>query len=243
MAKNHTDTRQQLSHAERFGDVVVSAFLERHERVRLAVARREYDDRYSGPSAESVTDFEAVPIRQGEFQDHDVWSPLRDEFQAACGGGGHGELERGGRKPPLKGAPDRPLAIDQQQASAGTATRGCNGGNCGVPFGQSRGVCQRCHVAAPVNPSVDERATRNDCLGSCRSSRAMAVSCCLQSRGERAMQRFPAGVAASHLCESGRSCGFLPGAGRVRRFQGDDQFVKACVHVVSPVSPMIGAAA
>ena len=67
VAKRHTDTRQQLHHAKRFGDVVISAFRERLDFVRLAVAHREDDDRHGGPRAEPVTSFKTIHIWQQQF--------------------------------------------------------------------------------------------------------------------------------------------------------------------------------
>ena len=72
---------QQLVHAERLGQVVVGAEVERGHLVGLRLPDREHDDRHRRPSPQAADDVEPVDAGQPEVQEHDVGMAGRRQVQ------------------------------------------------------------------------------------------------------------------------------------------------------------------
>ena len=72
MPERHADPGEQLAGAERLGDVVVGAGVERRDLVPLLAPRREDDDRNGRPLAQPADHVEAVHVGQAEIEDDDV---------------------------------------------------------------------------------------------------------------------------------------------------------------------------
>ena len=71
-AQRRADARQQLLGAERLGDVVVRAGVERLDLLRLVDARRQHQDRHATPVAQPTTHLDAVQARQRQVEQDDV---------------------------------------------------------------------------------------------------------------------------------------------------------------------------
>ena len=67
--EGHAKPGEQLADAERLGDVVVGAGVERRDLVGLLAARREHDDRHRRPFAQPPDHLEPVEVGQAEVQD------------------------------------------------------------------------------------------------------------------------------------------------------------------------------
>ena len=71
MSKRDAHARQQLVHAERLGQIVVRAGVERRDLVFLAAARGDHDDGDAAPLAKAARDIDAVAVGKAEVeQDH-----------------------------------------------------------------------------------------------------------------------------------------------------------------------------
>ena len=75
--------RQQLADAERLGQVVVGAGVERRDLVVLAAARRQHDDRHRRPLAQVADEVDAVAVGQSEVEQHQVGRARAGVDQAA----------------------------------------------------------------------------------------------------------------------------------------------------------------
>ena len=64
------NARQQFSHGERLGHVVVSAQIESGDLIFFLAARREHDDRYLAPLADLPDDFDPVLITNCCYPTH-----------------------------------------------------------------------------------------------------------------------------------------------------------------------------
>ena len=140
--ERHAEPGEQLADAERLGDVVVGAGVERRDLVRLLAARREHDDRHGGPFAQPPDHLEAVEVGQAEVQDDDVGlsrlgfaEPLRArrrlEQSIAVA------RERGAQE-----APDLRLVLDEDDdglLAEGGAFRLAGGGPAGASLHPSAG--------------------------------------------------------------------------------------------------------
>ena len=99
VAHGDADARQQLARAERLGQVVVGARVERPHLVAFLVARRDDEDRAREPGAQLADDVDAVEVGQAEVED--------DEVRPAA----LGDRERFGRR----GRLDDAVAVDAQR--------------------------------------------------------------------------------------------------------------------------------
>ena len=80
--QRHSDTGDQFVSAERLGDVVVRAELERRDLVGFSTARRQDNDWHSRRHPDAPADFRALDIRQPEIQ-HDQVGRLARDARAA----------------------------------------------------------------------------------------------------------------------------------------------------------------
>src|SRR6185295_3428864 len=87
-AGDGADAGEQFVDAERFGDVVVGAGVERGDLVGAAGAAGQHDDGDGGPAAEAADDLGALHVGQAEVED--------DEVGALAGGGVQGGHAVGG---------------------------------------------------------------------------------------------------------------------------------------------------
>ena len=79
--QGRSQTRHQLVHAERLGDVVVGTGVERGDLVGLGVADGEHDDRYGAPAAQTADDVDTVDPRKPEVEHHHVGMVVRREVE------------------------------------------------------------------------------------------------------------------------------------------------------------------
>ena len=108
VAQGGTYSRQQFARAERLGDVVIGARIERLDLGALLRARRQHDDRHRRPFADAPDDSHPVEIRQPQVEDHEVGLVRsRVDRTAACGFGFHHPVafraERRAQDPPDPG--------------------------------------------------------------------------------------------------------------------------------------------
>src|SRR5215469_9696470 len=72
MAQSRTYPGRQLSHAERFADIVVRPEVERLDFGAFVVSGRQNNDRDSRLLTEFGDNLEPAAVRQAEIEDHDV---------------------------------------------------------------------------------------------------------------------------------------------------------------------------
>ncbi len=72
MAERDADAGQQFAHAERLGQVVVGAGVERGDLVFLLPASREHDHRRRQPFAQGSQHVQAVLVRQAQIEDDEI---------------------------------------------------------------------------------------------------------------------------------------------------------------------------
>ena len=71
-AQNRANARDELARAERFGKIVISAYLETHDPVDFLSAGREHDDRHAAERADATQYFEPRELRQHHIQNHQI---------------------------------------------------------------------------------------------------------------------------------------------------------------------------
>ena len=81
VAQRRADAREQLHRAERLGQVIVCAHIERGRLVDLRAAGRDDDDRHPAPGTHGADDLAAVHIRQAEIQQQHIRAVRSDHLQ------------------------------------------------------------------------------------------------------------------------------------------------------------------
>ena len=119
VAQRGAHARQQLADGERLLDVVVGAEVERGDLLRLAVARRQHDDRRGGEAAGARDHVLAVHIGQAEVEDDQVGRRIGDQPQRLVAGGGVQHLVARRFERRLEETHDLRLVVDDQDARAG----------------------------------------------------------------------------------------------------------------------------
>ena len=114
VAQRHAHARQQFRHAERLGEVVVGAGVERVDLVALLSARREHDDRPGVPLPEPARHLDAVGVRESEIEQDEVRVPAGGLGQAVAGGGRLDQPVRFGRQRRAQETPHRQFVLDEQ---------------------------------------------------------------------------------------------------------------------------------
>ncbi len=72
VAQRHPNTGEQFVHAERLGEVVVGAKIERRHLVEFSPTNREHNDRSVPEAAHAPDDVDAVDIRQAKVEQHKI---------------------------------------------------------------------------------------------------------------------------------------------------------------------------
>ena len=118
------DPREELFRAERLGDVVVRAGVQRVDLVGLGAPGRQHDDRHGPPVADQTAHLDAVHVRQPEVEDDEIGAVALDaaEGRAARHGGRHlvaarPQQRRHGRENPR-------LVVDDQDLQRHVTTPG-----------------------------------------------------------------------------------------------------------------------
>ena len=83
--EHRAQPRQKLADAERLVDVVVGAEVERGDLFRLAIARRQHDDRHVRPTPDLLDHLLAVHVRQAEIEHHGVGRVRRQQIARPAG--------------------------------------------------------------------------------------------------------------------------------------------------------------
>ena len=86
MTFGDAQAREQLADAERLGQVIVGAEIERRDLVGLLVARGQHDDRPREPFAQALDHFEPGDVGQAEIDDDDVGLSRRRGLHAFVAG-------------------------------------------------------------------------------------------------------------------------------------------------------------
>src|SRR5205085_4039010 len=128
MAQRDAHPGKQLAHAERLGDVVVRAGVERLDLRLLLMARREHHDRHRRPLADSADELAAVVVGQREVDDGEVGPVRTGVDRAALGGGRLNDAEPLGAERTPEETADLRLVLyheDSRHAGASAGTVGC----------------------------------------------------------------------------------------------------------------------
>ena len=112
---------QQLVHAERLGQVVVGAGVERLDLVVLVLADRQDDDGHRAPAPQAAHHLDAVDAGQADVEHHHVGMALGRQAQRLLAGGGQVDLVLAGAQVGGQGPPDLRLVVDHQHAGHGRA--------------------------------------------------------------------------------------------------------------------------
>ena len=72
MAQRHANARQQFFNAKGLRQVIIGAFVQRHDFIAFVVAHRQHDDGHAGPFAQPRADFKAVHVRQTQIEDDHI---------------------------------------------------------------------------------------------------------------------------------------------------------------------------
>ena len=108
--------RDELARAERLGDVVVRAGLQRADLVVLVADRGEHEDRHLAPLARRAADLDAVAVGQDEVEDRRVRALQRRDVQRLGGGLRRQRLEAGLAHHDLQRAHDLRLVVADEHA-------------------------------------------------------------------------------------------------------------------------------
>src|SRR5262245_34723586 len=119
MAQRGAHARQQLADIERLVDVVVGPEIERVDLFRLALARRQNDDRHVRPFARALDDVLPISIWQSEIEEDNIRRLGRNAFDAVGDRTRACHLVVVGFQRRLEKAQDRRLVIDDQYAEPG----------------------------------------------------------------------------------------------------------------------------
>ena len=107
----------QLGHAERLGDVVVRAGVERQHLRSFVVTSGEHDDRHVGPAAKRLEDREAAHAGEPEVEQDDVGTHAGHLGQRCFAGRRFEDLIAAGAEVERQGAPDLAFVVDDQHAA------------------------------------------------------------------------------------------------------------------------------
>ena len=119
MALRHAQPCEQFADAERLGQVVVGAQIQRGDLVAFAAACRQHQDRLRIPLAQAADDVEAGNIRQAEIDDDDIRLMQRSQAQALVSGGGDFQCIAMRFQGSLQETLDLQIVFDGEQAHRG----------------------------------------------------------------------------------------------------------------------------
>ena len=105
---------EELVHAERLGDEIVGAGVERGDLVPLGAAGGEDDDRHTRPLAQPAHDVEAIHPRESEIEDDDVGVVDGGQFEGLLTGAGEQHVVAAGREVGVQRPLDGRLVVDDQ---------------------------------------------------------------------------------------------------------------------------------
>ena len=113
-AQRRPHPRQQLAGAEGLGDVVVGTEVQRLDLVRLGGAGRQHDDGGQVLLAHIPDQLHAIPVRQTEVEDDQVWVAGTEHRLPQFAGGGHKRLVAVGLQQGIDEAADIGLVFYDQ---------------------------------------------------------------------------------------------------------------------------------
>ena len=113
-AERGAQAGEELVHAERLGDVVVGAGVERGDLVALGAAGGEDDDRHGGPAPQAADDLDAAHSGEAEVEDDGVGMVLGGEPERVLAGGGGVGLVAAGAQVGGEGPEDGRLVVDDE---------------------------------------------------------------------------------------------------------------------------------
>src|SRR4051812_8875709 len=116
MPKRRPYSCEELADAKRLVDEIVRAQVQRFDLLGLAVACRQYDDRYIGPRPHVTDHVLAVAIGQPEIEDNDIRAVRRDALDRFGDRRGADEMVIVGFQHGLQQPQDSRLVIDNQCA-------------------------------------------------------------------------------------------------------------------------------
>ena len=135
---------QQFVDAERLGDIVVGAGIERRNLAGIAVTGRQDDDRYRCPAAQPTDHVDTVEARQTEIQEHEIRRDGCCLDQRLLAGGSERHVVAVGTKVDVERSADLYLVVDDQDAGHDSA---------------SSATCSRIVIVSPP-PGVSSRLKR-----------------------------------------------------------------------------------
>src|SRR5581483_7913172 len=115
-AQSGAQPGEQFVHAERLGDVVVRAGVERGNLDPLGVAGREHDDRYRTPAPQRSGHVDAVHVGQPEVEDHKVGMVPGRQLDALVTGLGQIDFVTMGFETDTESPAHRKLVLDDEDA-------------------------------------------------------------------------------------------------------------------------------
>ena len=110
---------QQLVHAERLGDVVVGAGIERRDLVGLRLAHRQHDDRHLGPAPQALDHLDAVDAREARGRGPRRRDGARRELEPLLTGLREVDVVAPGPQVDAERPPDLRLVVDDEDAAHG----------------------------------------------------------------------------------------------------------------------------
>ena len=115
-AQRGLQARHELARAERLGDVVVGARLQRPDLLLLLADGGQHEDRHLAPLAQRARHLHAVAVRQHQVDDRRLRRAHRREVERLRGGFGGHRLEAGLAQHHLQRAHDLRLVVDHEHA-------------------------------------------------------------------------------------------------------------------------------
>ena len=149
---------EQLVHAERLGDEVVGAGIERGDLVGLLLAHREDDDRDLAPAPESLDHLDPVDARQAEVEHDDIGMVARRELEALLARLGQVDVVAAGPQVDAERAPDLRLVVDDEHPAHAAGRRQADDHR----DASTRGVLDRELATHRVDEPARDRETQPD---------------------------------------------------------------------------------
>ena len=146
-AQDRLETGDELPRAERLGDVVVGAGLERADLLVLVVDGGQDEDRCVGPLAQAAGDLDPVAIGQDDVDDRHVRRVQRGGVERLLRRRRRDDLEAGIAQHDAQRPEDLSLVVADEDATAHAASTGSRSGT-------SRGISTTKLVACPGSDSA-----------------------------------------------------------------------------------------
>ncbi len=127
-AERGAEAREELAHAERLGDVVVGAGVERRDLLALRLARGEDDDGHVGPAAEAGDHVEPGDVGESEVEDDEVGPVSGRELERDLAGAGRVDVVAARAEVRDERAQDLRFVVDDEDACHGAALQRDDGG-------------------------------------------------------------------------------------------------------------------